>query len=187
MKFTFTPTEIPAVLLVEHERFADSRGSFAESYREDAFAAAGLPRMVQDNHSRSMKSVVRGLHYQKAPRAMGKLVRCLRGAVLDVAVDIRRGSPSYGKWVGVELTEDNRRMLWVPPGFAHGFAALSDVADVFYKMDEYYSLEHDRGIRWNDPDIGVAWPTPHPVLSAKDDNAPLLAEIDNDFVYRTAP
>lgn len=181
MKFTFTPTEIPAVLLVEHERFEDSRGAFAESYREDLFLDAGLPRMVQDNHSRSVKGVIRGLHYQLAGRAMGKLVRCIRGAILDVAVDIRRGSPTYGKWVGFELSEENRRMLWVPHGFAHGFAALTDIADVFYKMDQYYSPAHDRGFRWNDPAVAIPWPFEAPLLSAKDERAPLLAEADNDF------
>ena len=185
MKFTFANLELPGLMLIEHERFEDTRGAFAESYREDVFREAGLPSLVQDNHSRSVGGVVRGLHYQLRERGMAKLVRCIRGAVLDVAVDIRRGSPTYGKWVGVELTENNKRMLWIPHGFAHGFAALTNEADLFYKMDQYYSPAHDRGIRWNDPAIGVRWPFERPLLSAKDDQAPLLADAENDFEFQS--
>jgi dTDP-4-dehydrorhamnose 3,5-epimerase len=184
LKFTFSALEIPDVRLVVHERIEDARGSFAETFRADAFAEAGLPPMLQDNLSRSVRGVVRGMHYQLGAAPMGKLVRCARGAIFDVAVDIRRGSPNYGTWVGVELTEDNQRMLWVPRGFAHGFAALSETADVFYKMDAYYSPGHDRGFRWNDPAVGIAWPIASPLLSSKDEKAPLLADADNDFVYR---
>jgi dTDP-4-dehydrorhamnose 3,5-epimerase len=184
MKFTFTRLEIPEVVLIEHEIFRDARGFFLESYRENDFAEHGIPRFVQDNHSRSTKGVLRGLHYQLEPKAVGKLVRCMRGAIFDVAVDLRRGSPSYGKWVGAELTEENHRMLWVPPGFAHGFCTLSDIADVLYKQTEYYSQEHDRGTRWNDPAIGIRWPIADPQVSAKDASAPLLKDAEHNFTYR---
>jgi dTDP-4-dehydrorhamnose 3,5-epimerase len=184
MKFSFTKTEVPDVVLVEHEIFKDARGFFVESYKEQDFREYGIPPFVQDNHSRSTRGILRGLHYQKEPASIGKLVRCLRGKIFDVAIDMRTGSPSYGKWVGVELTEDNNKMLYVPPGFGHGFCVLSDIADVFYKMTGYYSHEHDRGILWNDPDIGIRWPIAEPQLSAKDAKAPRLKDSDNNFVYR---
>lgn len=156
-----------------------------EVYKRSDFAAAGIPEhFVQDNHSRSAKGVLRGLHYQKEPQAQGKLVRCLFGAVFDVAVDIRKGSPSYGKWFGAELTGENRKMLYVPPGFAHGFLTLSDTADVLYKCTAEYAPRHDRGIIWNDPDIGIRWSITAPVLSGKDIEHPRLRDADNDFVYR---
>ena len=180
----FVPQRIPDVVLIEHQRFADARGFFAETFRADQLARAGLPPFVQENHSRSAKGVLRGLHYQNPPHALGKLVRCARGRVFDVAVDIRKGSPTYGRWVAVELDEEVPAMLWVPAGFAHGFCALTDGAEILYKQTDYYAPEVDRGIRWNDPAIGVAWPLAQPVLSAKDAVAPLLAEADNRFEYR---
>ena len=183
-RFRFTPQRIPEVLLVTHHLFGDARGFFTETYRENEFAAAGMPRFVQDNYSRSARGVLRGLHFQNEPNALGKLVRCLRGRILDVAVDIRRGSPTYGQWVAVELGEDAPTMLYIPPGFGHGFCTLSDTADVLYKQTGYFSPEHDRGFRWNDPSIAVAWPFGEPSLSAKDAAAPLLADADNHFVYR---
>jgi dTDP-4-dehydrorhamnose 3,5-epimerase len=182
--FEFRTLELPGLILVEPRVFADERGVFLETYRHSDFASAGIPQhFVQDNHSRSSGGVLRGLHYQKDPRAQGKLVRCLAGRIFDVAVDIRTGSPAYGKWAGVELSGDNSRMLYVPPGFAHGFLVLSDHAEVAYKCTEEYSPAHDRGIIWNDPDIGVRWPRSVPVLSAMDAQHPRLRDADNDFVY----
>lgn len=185
MPFTFTPLRIPDVVLIEARAFGDDRGFFAETYKASDFAAHGVPqRFVQDNHSHSQRGVLRGLHYQKDPAAQGKLVLCVRGEIFDVAVDIRRGSPTYGQWVGETLSHDNHRLLWVPPGFAHGFCVLSEEADVLYKVTAEYAPEYDRGVRWNDPAIGVRWPVAEPLLSPKDAAAPLLAEADNNFVYR---
>ncbi len=167
-----TPTAIPDVLIVEPRVFGDARGFFYESFNQQAFDAATGTRFqfVQDNHSRSARGVLRGLHYQLAPKAQGKLVRVVRGAVFDVAVDIRRSSPTFGQWVGVELSEDNQRQLWIPPGCAHGFLVLSESADFLYKTTDYYSPEHERAIAWNDPALGVQWPDCGiaPLLSAKD-------------------
>lgn len=183
MEFRFTPLSIPDVLLIEHEMFRDARGFFVESFRAERFAEAGLPPFVQDNHSRSGAGVMRGLHYQAEPMAVGKLVRCLRGRFFDVAVDIRRGSPTYGRHVSVELAEDDTRMLWVPPGFAHGVLTLEDHTEIFYKMSNYYSPPHDRAIRWNDPALGIDWPPGETMVSDKDAAAPLLADADNSFVH----
>lgn len=167
-----TPTAIPEVLILEPKVFGDARGFFFESFNQKAFnEATGLNlNFVQDNHSRSAKGVLRGLHYQLPPHAQGKLVRVVRGAVFDVAVDIRKGSPTFGQWVGVELSEDNRRQLWIPPGFAHGFLTLSDSADFLYKTTDYYAPSHECCIAWNDPQIGVQWPNTGstPLLSTKD-------------------
>ena len=147
-----------------------------ETYRSDRFAELGIEgSFVQDNQSRSLRGVLRGLHYQE-PNAQGKLVRCIRGALFDVAVDVRVGSPHFGKWFGVELSEENRRMMWVPSGFAHGFCATSDVADLAYKCSAFYDAKSERSIAWNDPAIGVAWPVSQPLLSEKDAAAPRLAE-----------
>lgn len=155
------PTAIPGVLLIKPSVFEDARGFLYESFNQQAFDAAvgSAPRFVQDNHSRSHRGVLRGLHYQLPPHAQGKLIYVVRGSVWDVAVDIRRHSPTFGQWVGVELSEGNRRQLWIPPGFAHGFAALSDGADVIYKMTRHYQPEAERGIAWNDPQLAIAWPT----------------------------
>jgi dTDP-4-dehydrorhamnose 3,5-epimerase len=183
MKLTFTPQAIPEVMVVEHERIGDSRGFFAETWREDQFQERGLPRFVQDNLSRSAKGVLRGLHFQKRPDAIGKLVRCSRGRIFDVAVDIRRGSPTFARYVTVELDEDSGRMLWVPEGFAHGFCVLSESADVQYKVTGTFSPACDCGIRWNDPQIGVPWPIQPPTLSARDQKSPLLAESQDLFTY----
>lgn len=180
MDFKFEPLEIPDLILVEHEIFRDERGFFLESFREENFLKAGIPRLVQDNHSRSPRDVLRGLHYQSRPAPVGKLVRCLKGSIYDVAVDIRPGSAHYGKWVGVELDDQNCRMLYVPEGFAHGFCVTSDDAEVFYKMTGYYSPPNDRAVRWNDPAIGIQWPCANPIISEKDKNAPLLADADHN-------
>ena len=176
------PTEIPEVLIIEPRVFGDARGFFYESFNQQAFdAAIGTQyQFVQDNHSRSVRGVVRGLHYQLAPRAQGKLVRVVRGAVFDVAVDLRQSSLSFGQWVGVELSEDNQRQLWIPPGFAHGFLVLSESTDFLYKTTDYYSPEHERCIAWDDPAIGVRWPDvgSAPQLSAKDQQGRALTQAE---------
>jgi dTDP-4-dehydrorhamnose 3,5-epimerase len=167
-----TPTAIPDVLIIEPKVFGDERGFFLESFNQKAFnEATGLDvTFVQDNHSRSAKGVLRGLHYQLPPHAQGKLVRVVRGAVFDVAVDIRQGSPTFGRWTGTELSEENHRQLWVPPGFGHGFLVLSDSADFLYKTTDYYAPQHERCIRWNDGVLDVAWPLEGriPTVSVKD-------------------
>lgn len=174
-------TEIPDVVVVEPKMFGDARGFFFESYNRRAFAESTGCELdfVQDNHSRSRRGVLRGLHYQII-QPQGKLVRVARGVVFDVAVDVRRSSPTFGRWVGVELSEENQRQLWVPPGFAHGFVVLSEVADFLYKTTDYYAPEHERAIAWNDPDIGIGWPLQAngiatPTLSQKDAAASRLA------------
>jgi len=166
-----TRLEIPDVVLLEPRVFGDERGFFFESFNLDAFeAATGLrPNFVQDNHSLSARGVLRGLHYQLAPKAQGKLVRVVRGDVFDVAVDLRPGSPSFGKWVGAHLSAENKRQLWVPPGFAHGFLTLSEQAEFLYKTTDYYAPSHERCVRWDDPSLGINWPLDGaPVVSAKD-------------------
>jgi dTDP-4-dehydrorhamnose 3,5-epimerase len=169
-------TELPGVLLLEPKRFGDDRGFFMELFHAKRYADAGLPGpFVQDNFSRSAKGILRGLHFQQ-PQAQGKLVQVFAGAVYDVAVDIRRGSPTFGKWVGVELSADNRRQLWVPAGFAHGFCVLSESADFHYKCTDVYTPASERGIAWNDPDLGIPWPVKSPLLSPKDSAAPRLKD-----------
>lgn len=166
------PTAIPEVLILEPKVFGDARGFFFESFNQKAFnQATGLnPNFVQDNHSRSARGVLRGLHYQLPPHAQGKLVRVVQGAVFDVAVDIRKGSPTFGQWVGVELSEDNHRQLWIPPGFAHGFLTLTESADFLYKTTDYYAPSHERCLAWDDAAVGIKWPSAGvaPLLSAKD-------------------
>lgn len=169
------PTAISDVLIIEPKVFGDERGFFYESFNQKVFnEATGLDvQFVQDNHSRSRKGVLRGLHYQLPPHAQGKLVRCVRGAVFDVAVDIRKSSPTFGKWVGVELSEANHRQFWIPPGFAHGFLTLSETADFLYKTTDYYMPTFERGILWNDLQVGVAWPELMTVsLNARDASFP---------------
>lgn len=167
-----TPTRIPDVWLIEPRVFGDERGFFFESYNEKAFnETTGIsPRFVQDNHSKSVKGVLRGLHYQLPPRAQGKLVRVVQGEVFDVAVDIRKGSPTYGQWVGEILSADNKKQLWIPPGFAHGFLTLSDTAEFLYKTTDTWSPEHERAILWNDATLDIDWPLNGmvPQLAAKD-------------------
>ncbi|MEA3041359.1 MAG: dTDP-4-dehydrorhamnose 3,5-epimerase [Sphingomonadales bacterium] len=170
-------TALPGVKLIEPRVFGDDRGFFLESWNAQIFAEAGIDaNFVQDNHSRSARGVLRGLHYQMV-RPQGKLVRVAAGRAFDVAVDIRRSSPHFGRWVGYELSAENKRMLWVPGGHAHGFLALEDGTDFLYKCTDYYAPEHDRSIRWNDPAIGIEWPLDalEPLLSGKDAGAPLLA------------
>lgn len=164
----FIETSLPGVVVIEPTVWADDRGFFMETYHLDRFREAGITAaFVQDNHSRSTRGVLRGLHYQE-PNPQGKLVRCTRGSLFDVAVDVRTGSPAFGQWFGLELSEENKRMLWVPPGFAHGFCATSEEADLVYKCTALYDGNADRSILWNDPDIAIAWPIASPRLSPKD-------------------
>ena len=184
MTFRFSRLEIPDVILVQASSQKDDRGFFRETYKQSEFAANGIPlAFVQDNHSRSARGVIRGLHYQKQPKAQGKLVIVTRGEIFDVAVDIRKGSPTYGRWLSQILSVDNGDMLYVPPGFAHGFCALSDQADVTYKVTTEYAPELDRGIVWNDPAVGIEWRIREPILSPKDASLPFLQDADNNFVY----
>jgi dTDP-4-dehydrorhamnose 3,5-epimerase len=171
-----TPTTLPEVLLLEPKVYGDARGFFLESYNEKVFReATGLDvAFVQDNHSRSARNVLRGIHYQVV-RPQGKLVRVVTGSVFDVAVDLRRSSPTFGRWVGYELSAANKLQMWIPPGFGHGFVVLSESADFLYKTTDYWIGEHDRALRWNDPSIGIVWPVKgEPILAAKDAAAPLL-------------
>ena len=184
MPFHFRRLEIPEIILIETEGFEDFRGSFRETYKYSDFYRIGIKDyFVQDNYSKSVKGVLRGLHYQKNPNAQGKLVKCIKGKIFDVAVDIRKGSPSFRKWIGVELSEKNNHILYIPPSFAHGFLVLSKAADILYKCTKEYSPEDDRGIIWNDPDIGIEWPIKNPILSAKDLKHPRLRDADNNFEY----
>ncbi|MCV2422806.1 dTDP-4-dehydrorhamnose 3,5-epimerase [Paucibacter sp. DJ2R-2] len=173
-------TSLPDLLIIEPRVFGDARGFFTESWSEKVFdEAVGQPvRFVQDNHSRSARGVLRGLHYQLPPHAQGKLVRCVSGAVFDVAVDLRRSSPHFGRWAGVELSADNHRQLWIPPGFAHGFLVLSESADFLYKTTDTYAPQAEGSVRWDDPAIGIEWPDLGlaPLLAEKDLKAPLLKD-----------
>jgi dTDP-4-dehydrorhamnose 3,5-epimerase len=175
MPFEFRELEIPGVVAVVPRAFGDGRGFFMETYKHSDFATAGIQeQFVQDNHSKSSRHVLRGLHYQKSPNEQGKLVRCIKGRIFDVAVDIGRDSSTFGKWVGLELSEENNVMLYVPPSCAHGFVVLSDTAEVIYKCTKEYSPADERGIIWNDPDINIAWPVGEPILSGRDAENPLL-------------
>lgn len=175
------PTRLPDVLILEPKVFGDERGFFLESFNARTFERlTGCTKtFVQDNHSRSTRNVLRGLHYQLAPKAQDKLVRVIAGEILDVAVDIRRSSKTFGQWEAVRLSAENKRQLWVPAGFAHGFAVLSDTAEVTYKVTEYWSVDHDRCIRWDDPAVGIDWGLPQaPILSPKDAGGLLLNDAD---------
>lgn len=179
------PTELPDVYIIEPKVFGDHRGWFTETYSALKLAPYGIDTVfVQDNHSFSaQKGTLRGLHFQNNPKAQTKLVRCTKGRILDVAVDIRQGSPFYGKWIAVELNAENFKQLYLPKGFAHGFVTLTDDVEVQYKVDEYYSPDCDRGIRYNDPDIGIDWGDIEPVLSGKDQSSPFLKDCDCNFSY----
>lgn len=177
----FVPTVLPEVVVVEPDVFGDARGFFLETWHAAKFREGGIDAaFVQDNHSRSRQGILRGLHYQLA-RPQGKLVRVVTGRVFDVAVDLRRASPRFGRWVGVELSEENQRMLWVPPGFGHGFYVLSEMADFVYKCTDFYAPEHERCIRWDDPTLAIDWPIPThaaPLVSAKDAEGAWLGEAE---------
>lgn len=172
-------TSLPGVLIVELDEHVDARGRFIETYRASTYAAAGIAaRFVQDNFSTSTRGTLRGLHFQAAPHAQGKLVWVSRGEIFDVVVDVQRESPTFGQWIGTTLSAENRRQLWIPPGFAHGFAATSDHADVAYKVTEEYARDAERSVRWDDPDLAIAWPLAEPPLvSPKDARAPTLREL----------
>ncbi len=184
MPFTFEPGPLSGLVLVASRVFADDRGYFREGFKASEFAAAGLPTtFMQDNTSRSQRGVVRGLHFQTDPRGQGKLVTVTHGAVLDVAVDVRSGSPTYGQWFAVELTDQNALSLWIPVGFAHGFSVLSDYADLVYKCTDEFSGAHDGGIAWNDPDIAVDWRVTDPIISDKDAQLLPLAQSSPGFTF----
>jgi dTDP-4-dehydrorhamnose 3,5-epimerase len=180
----FVPTPIPDLFVIEPRVFGDHRGYFFESYSAEHFKNAGIiADFVQDNESFSGKGVVRGLHFQAPPKAQGKLVRVQKGRVLDVAVDIRKGSPTYGKHFSIELSGENKKMLWIPPGMAHGFATLEDDTVFLYKCTDTYSPEHEGSILWNDPALGINWGVQEPKLSAKDEVGPLLKDFSSPFTY----
>ncbi len=180
MKIIHTP--LPGVIVLEPQLHGDSRGFFLETYREDVLREVGISEcFVQDNHSRSTNGILRGLHYQLT-QPQGKLVRVARGAVLDVAVDVRSGSPTFGQWYGATLDEESMRMMYIPPGFAHGFVVLSDTADFIYKCTDYYHPQSEQGILWNDPDIGIKWPITDVQLSDKDGKNSLLRDQPEEFL-----
>lgn len=182
MAFIFEKQEIKDLILITPSIYEDERGFFIETYKASEFKKNGIDiDFVQDNHSRSCKNTLRGLHYQLNPKAQGKLIRCIKGSILDVAVDIRKESKTYGKYVKVILSEKNKKMFWIPPGFAHGFLSLEDNTEIQYKCTEEYSPEHDANILWNDSDIGIDWETNNPILSNKDANAPKLIDAKNNF------
>jgi dTDP-4-dehydrorhamnose 3,5-epimerase len=184
MPFEFTRLAIPEVIKVSPRLFQDERGFFTETYKFSDFAQNGIPEnFLQDNHSRSSKGVLRGLHFQHNPKAQGKLVRCVVGEILDVAVDIRQGSPTFGQWVSAVLSQDNHDMLYVPVGFAHGFLTLSDWAEVVYKTTSEYAPEADAGIRWDDPALAIEWGISTPSVSPKDEKLPLLKDTTLTFTY----
>jgi dTDP-4-dehydrorhamnose 3,5-epimerase len=182
MSFTFDSLDIPDVVLVRPTRHRDERGFFQESYRASAFAAAGIDAaFVQDNLARSTRGVLRGLHYQLPPASQGKLVGVVRGRIFDVAVDLRVGAATYARWIGRVLDAESGELLWIPQGFAHGYVVLSDVAEVAYKVTAEYVAELDRGVLWDDPEIGVEWPVADPVVSPRDRAQPTLAQAENPF------
>ena len=180
-----TNTDIPEVLIIEPDIFGDHRGWFVESYTEERYHKIGLTNIfVQDNHSFTReKGTIRGLHFQINPMAQAKLVRCSRGEIYDVVVDLRKGSPTYKRWTGITISEENQWQIYVPKGFAHGFVTLTDDVEVQYKVDEYYSKENDRSIRFDDPELNIEWGITNPILSDKDANASLLAISDANFIY----
>ncbi|MDF2557720.1 MAG: dTDP-4-dehydrorhamnose 3,5-epimerase [Bacillales bacterium] len=182
----FIKTNLPGVFVIEPKVFGDHRGWFMETYSKKYFKEVGIDiDFVQDNQSFSAtKGTLRGLHFQLNPKCQAKLVRCTRGAIFDVAVDIRRGSPTFGKWFGIELSAENKKQLFIPKGFAHGFMSLTDNVETQYKCDEFYAPDCDGGILWNDPEIGIEWPMGiQPILSKKDENAPLLKDVATNFEY----
>ena len=185
MPFTFKSLDIAEVILIEPKVFEDDRGFFMETYKMPDFVASGIKgNFIQDNVSRSTKGVLRGLHYQNPPFAQGKLIRAIKGEIFDVAVDIRKGSPTYGKWVSIILSEENKNMLYIPEGFAHGFCVLSEIADVIYKTTNVYSASSEAGIIWNDGDLNIRWPVKVPILSSKDKKWPTLKEANIKSYYR---
>ncbi|HIP75245.1 MAG TPA: dTDP-4-dehydrorhamnose 3,5-epimerase [Thermococcus paralvinellae] len=185
MPFEFRRLKIPDVVLIKPKVFEDERGFFMETYKKSEFEKAGIKgEFIQDNHSKSKYGVLRGLHFQRNPYAQAKIVRCVRGIIYDVAVDLRRNSPTFGKWVGMILSEYNKYQLYIPRGFAHGFLVLSDVAEVVYKVDNVYASDYEAGIIWNDRSINIQWPIDEPILSQKDQKWPTLKEaFDRGWIF----
>lgn len=185
MPFEFKKTKIEDVIVVSPKVFGDNRGFFLESYKKSEFVNNRITiDFVQDNHSKSTKGVLRGLHYQTSPKAQAKLVRCTKGKIFDVAVDIRKSSPTFGKWVGEILSEENKKMLFIPAGFAHGFVVLSEEAELLYKASDEYSPQNDKGIKWNDPDININWGIDFtPLVSEKDNNQPFLKDVKEENLF----
>jgi len=184
MPFSFRRLEIPDVLLITPNIFEDERGFFMETYKLSEFKKLGVEyNFVQENFAKSKKNVLRGLHYQLEPKSQGKLVRCVRGKVWDVAVDIRKGSTWYGKWVKVEMSEENKNILWVPRGFAHGYVSVEEDSEILYLTTEEYAPQFERGILWNDPTLKIDWGVDSPIVSQKDGKLPLLEKTENNFVY----
>ena len=184
MPFRFTGLDLPGVVLIEPKIFPDERGFFLETYKHSEFTSNGIEEpFVQENHSYSLRGTLRGLHYQKNPKAQSKVVRVVVGSIFDVVVDIRRGSPRYGHWIGVHLSAENQKMLYVPTGFAHGAYVVSDEAALLYLVSSEYAPECEAGVIWNDPALGVQWPEDKPTLSSRDQMWPVLANADNNFLY----
>ncbi len=184
MPFEFEKLGIPEVILIKPKVFSDQRGFYMETYKASDFKKNGIPdNFIQDNHSKSKKGIIRGLHYQTDPKAQGKLIRVVKGSVFDVAVDLRKNSPYYGKWISAVLSADNKNMLWIPPGFAHGFLSLEEDSELLYKTTEEYSPEHEAGIKWNDPDISIEWPKIKHKVSEKDSKLPSFKDAKNNFIY----
>ena len=184
MPFRFSPLSIPEVILIEPKIFPDERGIFFENFKKSDFSFNGIDtKFLQDNFSQSKKNVIRGLHFQIPPKAQAKFVSALKGEILDIAVDIRKNSLTYGKWISQILSENNHKSLYIPEGFAHGFCVLSEEASVLYKVSQEFSLEHDRGINWSDPDLKISWPVEKPIISKKDSGLPFLKNIDSYFEY----
>jgi len=183
MKFKFKKLDIPDVMVISPTTFKDERGILFESYSKKEFEKNLGFDFVQDNHVISHKNVLRGLHYQLKPYEQGKLIRVIKGAILDVAVDIRKGSPFYGKWVSIELNSHDKNMIWVPPGFAHGYFVKEDYTEILYKVTKPYHPDSERGILWNDHNINIKWPSPNPKLSIKDKNLSSLGDAENNFIY----
>ncbi len=184
MPFSFKKLSIPEIILVIPKSFSDVRGFFLENFKESEFISGGIEKkFVQDNFSHSKYGVIRGLHFQKTAKAQAKLVSVIKGEIYDVAIDIRKNSPTYGKWVSEVLSEKNHNLLYIPEGFAHGFCVLSEEADVLYKVSNEYSPEYEHGIIWNDHNLGIQWPVSKPIISNKDSELPLLENSENDFVF----
>lgn len=183
MGFIFKKLAIPEVILIEPQIYSDNRGYFFESFKEKEFITYGMAKFIQDNFSHSIHQVIRGLHFQKNPKAQAKLVSVLNGEIFDVAVDIRKNSPTYGKWVAEILSRNNHKSLYIPEGFAHGFCVLAKDADVLYKVSKEYSPKDELGIIWNDPTINISWPIEKPIISKKDNKLPLLENSENNFRY----
>jgi dTDP-4-dehydrorhamnose 3,5-epimerase len=182
MPFKFKKLNIPGLILIEPQVFEDERGFFLETYKEKDFKKNGIKeKFLQENHSKSKKGVLRGLHFQKEPFAQGKLIRVIRGEIFDVAVDIRKRSKTYGKWLGINLSDKNKKMLYIPPGFAHGFCVLSNFAEVVYKCTKPYSLKHEGGIRWDDKALNIKWPVKNPIVSKKDLKWPPFKDLKNNY------